>query len=359
MPHGSRLRLVALATLLLAGCASVAPSSPGPTPSSPGLTPSPSVEQLVPPCPGWVNRWGLDPTTPEQLANAVRFRQEMGLPSDPELVAMMACRQDANVDFGGAPITAAEFAEIQRRGRNTDAIIGTVLVYTSRHPDEFGGLYIDHSRGGLLTVLWTARLAEHEAAIRAELQPSAPLAFRQVRWSEKALRALQDRVAADLDWFKDIPAAPGTVGVDVIRNNVEIGISSANPDAAALITAHYAIPEGMITVISDGTGAVMLPFGTVKGVVVRRDGRLLGGSVGSLIIQARAGGPPGWCGRGDMGGVMPDGAFEYPCQVGVRVIQVIEIGDVLPHRVLGEARVEVPAGGVVFTQIVIDAPKQP
>ena len=56
-------------------------------------------------------------------------------------------------------------------------------------------------------MLWTARLAEHEAAIRALVSPQSLLAFRQVRYTEAELRALQDRVTADVAWLATIPVA--------------------------------------------------------------------------------------------------------------------------------------------------------
>lgn len=357
MPLSRRLGLATVAALLVSGCGATGPTE-APV-STPAPDPPPSVEPIGPRCAGWINAQGVDPTTPEQIENAIRYRQQMGLPSGLPFVREVACRRDANVDFA-VPLTAAEIAEFERRGRSVDAIRGTVRNYTDQHPDEFGGTYVDNARGGLPTVLWTAHLLEHETAIRAKLRPDAPIAFRQVRWSEQDLRALQDRVVRnDEAWFKEIGASPQSVGVHISENAVVIGISSANPEAAALIVAHYGMPDGMIRVESDGTGAALLPSGTVKGVVVRRDGKPLA-NVGSLMIQEGSGGPPGWCGGGDIGfGVGNDGAFEYPCKVGVRVIQVIEIGEVLPHPVLGEARVEVPAGAVVFVQIVIDQAPQP
>jgi hypothetical protein len=353
MRHSCRLAIVAL---LVSACGAPAPRSASvPTALD---EPSVSIEPAAVQCPGWINAQGLDPTTPEQLQNALRFRREMGLASGIDVVRQMACRKDANVDFG-VPLTAAELAEFERRTREGHAIQNIVQPYADQHGDEFGGLYIDQSRGGVVTVLWTAHLPQHEAAIRSKVNPDAAVAFRQVRWSERVLRALQDRISSDWDWFRNIPASPQSVGVDVFTNAVVVEISSANPGAAALIVAHYGMADGMIRVESDGTGAALLPSGTVRGLVVRRDGQPLGDS-GSLSLQERPGGPPGSCGGGDIGfGVGEDGQFEYPCTVGVRIIQVAELRNTPPNRVLGEARVEIAAGAVVFVQIQIDPPGQP
>jgi hypothetical protein len=356
MPRDLRPALIAV-TLLLAGCA-----TPGPT-ESPIVSSSPEPvavpEPVGPRCAGWINEQGVDPTTPEQIANAIRFRQEHSLPSGLPFVLEMACRKDANTDFS-VPLSQAELQEFERRQRTTRAVQSIVDSYAAGHPDEFGGMSVDQSRGVVVIVLWTGHLAEHEAALRAKLAPDAAIEFRQARWSERELRALQDKVVRnDEAWFAAIGASPQRVGVDIVENAVVIGISSANPDAPALIVAHYGLPEGMLRVESDGTGAALLPSGTVKGVVVRRDGQPLG-DIGSLMVQEGPGGPPGWCGGGDVGfGVTDDGTFEYPCKIGLRTVQILDIGGPPPNDVLGEAQVEIPAGAVVFVQIEIDPPWQP
>jgi hypothetical protein len=272
----------------------------------------------------------------------------------------MACRKDANTDFG-VPLSAAELQEFERRQRTTRAVQSIVEGYAARHPGEFAGMSVDQSRGVVVVVLWTGHLAEHEAALRAKLAPDAAIEFRQARWSERELRALQDKIVRnDEAWFAGIGASPQRVGVDIRENAVVIGISSANPDAAALIIAHYGMPDGMIRVESDGTGAALLPWGTVKGRVILANGKPPAGPF-QLLLFGEAGPDPGTCGGGDIGfGVMPDATFEYACQVGRREIQIWDTGaGDPPHRIVGSATVVVPADDVVFVEIVIDQPARP
>jgi hypothetical protein len=338
-----------LAALLAAACSSAGHGAPTVSADPP--------DQPRPACAGRVNQQRLDPTTPEQIQAAIRFRREHGLQADLPYVLSMACLPGADVGFG-VPLSAAEIAEFGRRGRTTHAMMPVVQAYADQHPDEFGGVYIDQAKGGVLEVLWTAHVAEHLAALRALVHPDAPIAVRQVRWSERELRRVQNLISGDWDWFRAIPAAPQGVGVDTTRNVVEVDISSANHAASELIVAHYGMPAGMIVVESDGTGAALLPWVTIKGIVVRRNGTAPGPN--SLMVQQRAGGQPGECGGGDVAfGVMDNGRFEYPCQVGIRVIEVVEIGDAEPHRVLGSGRLEVKANAVVRLRIVIDEPAQP
>lgn len=94
-----------------------------------------------------------------------------------------------------------------------------------------------------------------------------------VQWSEQELRGWQDRISADVDWMSEIPARIESVGVRIEWNVVTVGVSSAASDAAERILAHHDAPAGMIRVTSDGTGAAMLPYGTVVGRVLLADGR--------------------------------------------------------------------------------------
>jgi hypothetical protein len=351
--------LVALATVL-AGC-SVAPeslASPGPSASSVAVLPAPlptpdgCPELPAEPAPAEVLPADLD----EATRAAIKGRAEYGLRRDLPWVRLVAADPRASTAFG-FPLLPEEEQSLFARHDPAEAVQRVLMAYG--HEDELGGLYIDNALGGTVVVLWTANIEAHAATIRARLPECHPVIFKGVRWSEAELRRWQDKISADWAWMATIPADPRGVGADTARNVVTVDISSANPNAAAIIVAHYNAPPGMIRVLSDGTGAALLPSGTVKGVVVRRDGKRLG-DVGSLMIQEAPGGPPGWCGAGDIGfGVMPNGAFEYPCKVGRRVIQVAELGNELPHKVLGEARVDVPANGVVFVRIEIDPPAQP
>jgi hypothetical protein len=344
---------VLVALVAIAGCAST-PGSVSPTASAtPSPTPQPVAVPLV--CAGRLNAQGADVTTAAELERAATFRREMGFPSDDAHVRVMACRVDANLE--DIPLTVEELRELERRTRVGHAINEIVQPYAGKHAAEFGGIYIDNRRGGVVTVLWTANLPKHEAAIRALLDSDAAIAFRQVRWSEMELGHLQERIGADRAWFGAIQAALQTTSINVQENIVEIGISSANPDASALIIAHFAAPAGMMRVISDGTGVALLPWATVNGRVITAGGTAPGEN--NFRIEERPGGPPGTCG-GDEGLTLvePTGGFELRCQVGVRIIRATD-ADVQPPRILGESRVEVPAEGVVFVEIIIDRHPQP
>jgi hypothetical protein len=172
--------------------------------------------------------------------------------------------------------------------------------------------------------LWTDHLAEHAAAIRELVGPDARVAFAQVKYPERELRALQEELAKDLEapWLADIPAVFFGLGVDIIASQVVFEVSSANPDAVAIIEAHFGLGD-RLRAESDGTGAALVPWGTVRGRLTPFEGL----DPGSLILRW-TGTDPGDCGGGDIGfGVAHDWTFELPCQAGERTIIVAGEGD--------------------------------
>lgn len=145
------------------------------------------------------------------------------------------------------------------------------------------------------------------------------------------------------------------MGASITDNVVSVDISSANPNAAAIIVGHYGAPAGMIRVQSDGTGAALLPWGKVTGRVLTADGRAPG--LNNLALSnGSPQDPPGSCGGGDIGyGVGPEGSIEFPCQAGRRTIQVqasIADGE---WRTVASVVVDVPAGGTVVVEIRLPA----
>lgn len=349
--------LVLLGATLLGGCSVAGPlASPEPTAdASPALTiepsPAPATADPCPqPDPTPAPEASLPADLDEATREAVRLRTEYGLRRDLAWIREVAADPSASAAFG-TPLLPSEEETLFARNGLPDPVRAVLDEYG--HTAEFGGLYIDNEQIRVVT-LWTTDPAVHEAAIRPLLPACHPVAFLQVTWSEDELRSWQDRIAADTDWATEIPAAIVSIGADIVENVVTVGVSSANPAAADLIVAHYDAPAGMIRVDSDGTGAHLLPGGTVVGRVVMADGSPPGPN--DLMVDAGSpDDPPGWCGGpGDIGyGVREDGRFEYPCKAGRRTILVrdwvaTEGGQ---HPVVASVVVDVPADGTVEVEL--------
>jgi hypothetical protein len=306
------------------------------SPTCPTAAPTPTPEASLPA--------DLDAATRE----AVRLRTEYGLRRDLAWIREVAKDPTAVMDFG-VPMLPAETASLFARNELADPVRAAVNDYG--HTDEFGGLYIDNVQSGVIVVLWTTDPASHDAAIRPQLPACHPVQFRQVRWSEKELRGWQDKIGADIDWLTDVPAAIEGVSVDVEANVVDLTVSSANPHANELIVDHYNAPGGMLRVTSDGTGAQLLPNGTVVGRVLLADGNPPGPN--DLMLDAGSpDDPPGWCGGGDVGfGVVEDGRIEFPCKAGRRTILVKDWTSDGRHPVVASLVVDVPSNAEVEVEI--------
>jgi hypothetical protein len=343
---------VTAAAVVLAGCSVAGPSASVDPPRSRSVPPSAIDVTTADPCPP-ADPPIADPSLPADLDDATReavhFRTAHGLRRDLEWIREVAADPTMSTAFG-TPLLPAEEATLFARNALPDPVRRALDGYG--HTDEFGGLYIDNAEVRVVT-LWTTDPAVHEAAIRPLLPACHPVAFLQVRWSERDLRDWQDRVAADIDWMAEIPARAIGIGADIVENVVTIDVSSANPAAGDLIVAHYDAPGGMIRVTSDGTGAHLLPSGTVVGRVLLADGRQPGPN-DLMLDSGSPDDPPGWCGGGDIGyGVMEDGTIDFPCKVGRRTILV---RDWVPdgggeHPVVASVVVEVPAAGEVEVEI--------
>jgi hypothetical protein len=127
-----------------------------------------------------------------------------------------------------------------------------------------------------------------------------------------------------------------------------VRVSSANPDAVAIIESHYGLGD-RLRVESDGTGA-LIPWGTVTGRVTGiRD-------LDAWHLSLNWTSPDlGECGGGDMGfGVNDRGRYELPCQIGTWTIIVVAVGADDSVRELGRGTVEVVAGKTVTLDIHLD-----
>jgi hypothetical protein len=178
-----------------------------------------------------------------------------------------------------------------------------------------------------------------------------------VPFADHDLLALQDRISGDWDWMRAFAIAPVGVWMDVSANHVEIDVSSANSEAASIIVAHYAMPAGMISVLSDGTGAALIPGGTVHGRVVDAIGKPPGDAVANDLNLGWTSDGPGDCGGGDIGyGVTGEGQFELPCQAGGHTIEVQISVPEDGWKAIASGHVIAIEGATVELVIRLDAP---
>lgn len=234
-------------------------------------------------------------------------------------------------------------------------------------PDDYCGKYLNNGfRADLpqaaFVSMWRANLDIHAGAIRARTRPTDQLAFVGCRFSYAELRKVQDEISTDASgWLATLPAAWTSIGPDEIRNRVEMAISSEVRDAADRVLAHYtdayALPTGILHVWSDGNGAALRPWGTIRLAVLGRDGKPVH-VANDLYVQWSGDLPNLDCGNGDQAvGVNPDGApSEFPCQAGRWRISI----DTGPDTAtLGMGTVTVAGGRTAELTITVSAVPSP
>lgn len=255
------------AAILLVGAIGLGPLGPGdrfPVRGGPTDSVRPSPSSSV-----------VEPTLDPEIARAMDFREQYGLRADRVWAEEVARDPTATLEYG-VPLLPSEAAELGRRAAEAEELVPILQAYGAANSDEFGGLYIDQRNGGIPVVLFTANLAEHEAAIRAKLPPGARFTVREARFSERELRALQERIVADDAELRVEGIAAIGVGADPITGTITIEVSTERTDAADVLVARYG--EAVRVTVLDPTGAYLKPPGTIEGRVVDPNGRPIAGA---------------------------------------------------------------------------------
>jgi hypothetical protein len=126
--------------------------------------------------------------------------------------------------------------------------------------------------------------------------------------------------------MRAIPAQIQGLGCGNKNFRAEMQISSAQPGAADVVLQHYtalfSLPPGILAVTSDGTGAALVPRGTVRITVLGADGNPVGPN--DLFLDWKALDLPGIdCGSEVGYGVPANGEpIDLPCQAGAWRIAV-------------------------------------
>lgn len=247
--------------------------------------PSPSPHESV-----------LPTIAPEVLAEATRFRQNVGLRADEGWILVVDRDPRSSGEPFGVRLMPDEIAALEARARNAEAVLPVLPAYGREHVDDFGGAYIEQRGGGFVVVLFKAGTEIHANAMSRLLHPDARWAIREVRNSEAELNALLDRVASDAAWFTSAGILLLSVATDVPTNRVEIVYDSQEVGAADVIRQHFQAGD-MFTFVRDPHPVALLPRGSLAGRVIDSRGQ----PVPDLLINA----------IGDIADAEPDGGVAF------------------------------------------------
>ena len=114
-------------------------------------------------------------TGPDFLnANAQRFRESMGLSTDPALLATMSMTITSQQKYG-VPLTRAEEADIDARITLQESLL-PLVDFANAHDDVMGGVWLDqtatHGHGAMINVALTDRADQRLVAQAAALIPA-------------------------------------------------------------------------------------------------------------------------------------------------------------------------------------------
>jgi hypothetical protein len=336
--------LLVVAAMLVVGC-----GSPGPTGVSSSA--APVVASAPAPDPATAPSPVASDANEAAIAHAISQRQTFGLRSDEAWVRQVAADPRARIGLLDFLMLPEEEAEFETRQTDLEQLAQAVTRYAADHPAEFGGVWLDQPRHTVVAA-WTANPELHRIAVLASLGTSGPLEARLVRYTERELNALTDRLFADREWYRTIDAAPMAGGAMIMDNRVDLQISSANPQAPALIRAHFGVGPAMLAITSDGTGIALQPRGTLVITVVTAEGK----APGKSDIE------PSWtpdrpdgreCGEFVGYTIPPDGVLSIACAPGGWTVTLqVRAGD--GWKTAGTGHVVVPAGGTANVRITLD-----
>jgi hypothetical protein len=334
LARATKSLLVGLLVWVAAGCdASVVTSDPPVMPSQP----APPALVSTP--------------SPDELADAIRFRTETGLRADEDWIRFVY-RNPAWVAAGerahATPLTPVELADLEGRVANSAEVKSIVKRYARDHPDEWAGLYTDQLAQGLVVAQFTGHIDEHTAALRAQLSPEARLDVRQVRWSYLELKRLETGVKRDLDWLATVEIAFKGLGVYVDADRIVMQVSAPDPSVAEEIIEHYGTGERMRVEVQccgpwkGGRGDLVVH-------AVHADGR----PATHLYCNAIPDDPEAWH-SGDVAHGTDDFGTCRLRNVGA-THYVIELGRPTGNGIetVATVEVDVPAGGTGTVQVVV------
>jgi hypothetical protein len=186
-----------------------------------------------------------DPSRPNAVDDALRFRAEHGLSTDTSLVsALLAAAPDPEQLTYGTPLTSAEDALMQARDVAAEKL-GALRAYGAAHPEEFSGLWITYPEGGspdnafTVNVGFTGHVAEHAAAVAALVPANTTPRVVQAANRLDEMSALHELIGHDQAFLGSIGTTLYSIETDIPDNQVIVSLSATDSTIAAKLSDRY------------------------------------------------------------------------------------------------------------------------
>jgi hypothetical protein len=192
-------------------------------------------------------------------SEAVRFRSELGLSTDPVLIDSLLASQAAEDWPFGTPLTAAEESLMQRRGA-IQRELQPLRDYALEHADALAGIWLSYPPGGTVDSALTVNvnvaqnLNAHGEQIRTLVPDGATLELHSVRFAASELATVKSQMRDEWDQYSQLVGAQlQATATNVPGNFVDVYVAPLTDDVVAAIEGRY--PPGTVRVSTlDGIG---------------------------------------------------------------------------------------------------------
>lgn len=163
------------------------------------------------------------------------FRSQFGFAADPGTIQSAEAAATANTSMQryGYALTDAELANLDARAAMQPAI--GAFAQTVASLPSFAGFYVDQVAGGQLVILSTSPSSLPAVAP----PPGTQLTVRTARFSWSELLSLQARIERETQELEDSGLLVASVGLDVVRNAVRLGISNLDSANSEALVSRY------------------------------------------------------------------------------------------------------------------------
>lgn len=185
----------------------------------------------------------IGPISSEDLAEAIRFRKELGLESDFDFVQQLAWSTTQSAVFG-LPLTPEEEALLLKRGAIQDDL-GPVRAYRDSNRATWGGMWLTYPKGGTLDHAVTLNVAitrgvPVDDSILAKVVPEgADLLIHEAQFSEDDLDKVHENIAKDLGFFRSIGTEFYSADTALSDNSVVITVSRLSSGIETAIRSRF------------------------------------------------------------------------------------------------------------------------
>ena len=175
-----------------------------------------------------------------EIADALEVRRGLGLNTDRLLIRRLLRDSHAPVVDPDTPVTRLERRVLGRQDAFDDAIGGIQNFVENCVPGQ-AGLYEDRTPhdGFFLVALVTRDPEGTLTALRARYRYGDLLRVRVVRYSADQLKAVTDAIDRDDRFLRSRGIDIRSLGTDIERNRVEVGLRRPSARARALLRRRY------------------------------------------------------------------------------------------------------------------------